>query len=134
MTGPALLAYYVVVDDNIIAPDAMLTVSEAARLLGRSIEQVRRYLREGKLRGRRIGQQWFIDKTALGKLYVPGSRRYVMIREAAAVMEAPKETMNEEIAELVRRVARNREAIRRRLGGDLRIDVVELLRIDREEH
>ena len=112
----------------------MITVTEAARLLDRSIEQVRRYLREGKLRGRRIGQQWFIDKTALGKLYVPGSRRYVMIREAAAVMEAPKETMNKEMAELIRRVERNREAIRRRLGGDLRIDVVELLRIDREEH
>ena len=121
-------------DDNATAPEGMITVAEAARLLDRSIEQVRRYLREGKLRGRRIGQQWFIDKTALGKLYVPGSRRYVMIREAAAVMEAPKETMNKEMAELIRRVERNREAIRRRLGGDLKIDVVELLRIDREEH
>lgn len=120
--------------DNNPTPEDMITVSEAARLLSRSIEQVRRYLREGKLGGRRIGQQWFIDKAALGKLYTPSSRRYLMVREAAAVMEAPKKTVTKEIAELTRRVQRNREAIRRRLGGDLKIDVVELLRIDREEH
>jgi excisionase family DNA binding protein len=39
-----------------------ITVQEAARLLGRSTEQVRRYLREGKLEGTRIGGQWFIDR------------------------------------------------------------------------
>ena len=40
-------------------------VAEAARRLGRSTEQVRRYLREGRLRGRRIGGQWFIEASAL---------------------------------------------------------------------
>jgi excisionase family DNA binding protein len=42
-----------------------ISVHDAAQLLGRSTEQVRRYLREGKLEGARIGGQWFIDRTAL---------------------------------------------------------------------
>jgi hypothetical protein len=37
-----------------------LSVADAARALDRSTEQVRRYLREGRLHGRRIGGQWFI--------------------------------------------------------------------------
>ncbi len=43
----------------------LITVAEAARRLERSTEQVRRYLREGRLGGRRIGGQWFIDQAAL---------------------------------------------------------------------
>src|SRR5713226_5615013 len=54
---------YVVVINNDM--DRYLTVADAARRLDRSIEQVRRYLREGRLAGRRIGQQWFIEETAL---------------------------------------------------------------------
>lgn len=42
-----------------------LTVAETARELGRSTEQVRRYLREGRLNGRRMGGQWFIDREAV---------------------------------------------------------------------
>lgn len=42
-----------------------LTVAETARLLQRSTEQVRRYLREGVLPGRRVGGQWFIDARAV---------------------------------------------------------------------
>lgn len=41
------------------------SVSDAARELGRSTEQVRRYLREGRLNGRRIGGQWFISAAEL---------------------------------------------------------------------
>lgn len=41
----------------------MLSVAETARLLGRSTEQVRRYLREGVLPGRRVGGQWFVSQT-----------------------------------------------------------------------
>jgi excisionase family DNA binding protein len=41
-----------------------MTVQEAAQTLGRSTEQVRRYLREGKLEGQRIGGQWFIKEPA----------------------------------------------------------------------
>jgi excisionase family DNA binding protein len=43
----------------------LLTVADAARALERSTEQVRRYLREGRLTGRRLGGQWFIDRAAL---------------------------------------------------------------------
>jgi excisionase family DNA binding protein len=44
---------------------SLLSVSDAAQRLQRSTEQVRRYLREGRLRGRRIGGQWFIDRSVL---------------------------------------------------------------------
>ena len=40
----------------------LITVADTAKLLGRSTEQVRRYLREGELPGRRLGGQWFIDR------------------------------------------------------------------------
>jgi excisionase family DNA binding protein len=43
----------------------VISVAEAARRLDRSTEQVRRYLREGRLSGRRIGGQWFIEAGAL---------------------------------------------------------------------
>ncbi len=41
------------------------TVAEAATYLGRSTEQVRRYLRDGALVGYRAGQQWFVPAAAL---------------------------------------------------------------------
>jgi len=44
---------------------SLLSVSDAARRLERSTEQVRRYLREGRLKGQRIGGQWFIDRSTL---------------------------------------------------------------------
>lgn len=40
----------------------LLTVADTATMLQRSTEQVRRYLREGVLPGRRIGGQWFISR------------------------------------------------------------------------
>jgi len=43
----------------------LLSVADAARRLSRSTEQVRRYLREGRLSGRRIGGQWFIEGAAV---------------------------------------------------------------------
>ncbi len=43
----------------------LISVAEAARTLSRSTEQVRRYLREGRLRGRRMGGQWFIERSAV---------------------------------------------------------------------
>ena len=42
--------------------DGLISVGDTAKLLGRSTEQVRRYLREGELPGRRLGGQWFIDR------------------------------------------------------------------------
>jgi excisionase family DNA binding protein len=113
--------------------EGMITVAEAARRLGRSLEQVRRYLREGKLKGQRIGGQWFIDERSLEARYQPSGQRAQRIREPTAVMETGKMT-KEEIAALFRRIDEHREAIRRRLGRDLAVDPVEILREDRESH
>jgi excisionase family DNA binding protein len=111
--------------------DGMITVAEAARRLGRSLEQVRRYLREGKLKGQRVGGQWFVEEASLPLRYEPPRSPSASIRERGVAMEAPKLT-KEEIDALFKRVKANREAIRRRLGHDL--DVVELLRRSREGH
>lgn len=43
----------------------LISVAETAKLLKRSTEQVRRYLREGRLQGRRMGGQWFIERSAV---------------------------------------------------------------------
>jgi excisionase family DNA binding protein len=88
----------------------MLTVAEAAKILNRSTEQVRRNLREGKLKGRRIGNQWFVDESQLSP------------REGNRLI--PKELMDE--------IDRTREAIFRRNG--IVFDVVEMLRRDRDSH
>jgi len=45
-----------------IDTSGMITVAEAARRLHLSQEQVRRNLRDGKLRGQRVGNQWFVDE------------------------------------------------------------------------
>lgn len=90
--------------------EGMITVAEAARRLNRSIEQVRRYLREGKLRGQRIGNQWFVEESALA---------------------APK---GEPLVprELAERIRRTREEIRRKAGHDF--DIVAMIRESREGH
>lgn len=43
----------------------MLTVPEAARRVHRNPETVRRWLREGKLRGRRVGTQYLVEEADL---------------------------------------------------------------------
>jgi excisionase family DNA binding protein len=43
----------------------LISVAETAVLLKRSTEQVRRYLREGRLPGRRMGGQWFVERSAV---------------------------------------------------------------------
>ncbi len=113
-----------------VSLDGMITVAEAAKRLGRSLEQVRRYLREGKLRGQRIGGQWFVEEASLPLRYQPSRGTAQRIREVGVVMEAGKLT-KEEIDALIKRIDENREAIRRRLGHGF--DVVELLRRSREE-
>ena len=111
--------------------DGMITVAEAARRLGRSLEQVRRYLREGKLKGQRIGGQWFVEEASLPLRYQLPSGPSASVREPGVTMEATKLT-KEEIDALIKRVDENREAIRRRLGRDL--DIVDMLRRSREGH
>ena len=46
----------------------MITVPEAAKRTGKNPETVRRWIREGKLRSRKVGTQHFIDEAALADL------------------------------------------------------------------
>jgi excisionase family DNA binding protein len=114
-----------------VSLDGMITVAEAARRLGRSLEQVRRYLREGKLKGQRIGGQWFVEEASLPLRYQPSRAAARRIREVGVVMEAGKLT-KEELDALIRLIDENREAIRRRLGHDL--DIGKLIEESREGH
>lgn len=51
----------------------MLTVPEAARRAGRNPETIRRWIRSGKLRSRKVGTQHVIDETELAEATQPGS-------------------------------------------------------------
>ncbi len=128
--------------DNNITPEGLLTVAEAARRLGRSQEQVRRYLREGRLTGRRLGGQWFMEEASLGSVYPAPKARGKRIAEPAT-METTQmagtgikqaKFGTKEWDDLVKRIDANREVIRKRLGGNIDTDIVEMLRKDREEH
>jgi excisionase family DNA binding protein len=114
-----------------VSLDGMITVAEAARRLGRSLEQLRRYLREGKLKGQRIGGQWFVEEASLPLRYEPSRGTGQRIREVGVVTEAPKLT-EEELDALIKRINENREAIRRRLGHGL--DIVKLIEESRGGH
>ena len=45
-----------------------LTLQEVVRDLGRSLEQVGRYVREGKLPADKLGMQWFVERRTLEAL------------------------------------------------------------------
>ena len=90
----------------------LLTVPEVAKRLKRSNEQVRRYLREGKLTGQRIGNQWFMEESALPRDLQKSGRLI------------PKELMDA--------INRSREETFRRNG--IVFDVVAELRKDRDSH
>jgi excisionase family DNA binding protein len=117
--------------------DGYISVNEAARRLGRSIEQVRRYLREGRLPGRRIGGQWFIEEDALAA-WRPERRGAARVSEAVATYEAKpmktKESKNFKPLldpELMRRIEETAKRIHDQIGD---VNVVELIRQIREEH
>lgn len=119
--------------------DGYVTVDEAARRLGRSIEQVRRYLREGRLPGRRIGLQWFIEEDALARWRPERGRAGEgRIGEATATYEArpmktkdTKESETLSIEEWLRLTEPLSEEICREHGE---FDIVEDIRRDREDH
>lgn len=52
-----------------------MTVGQTAAALGRSTEQVRRYLREGRLQGQRLGGQWFIRQGDLTQFHQAAQAR-----------------------------------------------------------
>jgi excisionase family DNA binding protein len=70
-----------------IETEGMITVAEAAKRLNRSIEQVRRYLREGKLKGQRIGNQWFVDEASLTGTGQARAKRRLAFERALALRE-----------------------------------------------
>lgn len=57
-----------------------LSVADTAKKLNRSTEQVRRYLREGRLQGRRVGGQWFIDAAAVEAFGAPQSSESTFLK------------------------------------------------------
>ena len=90
-----------------------ITVQEAARNMGRSTEQVRRYLREGKLDGQRIGGQWFIKEQAV--LYRTGSEggAEMAAQEFNRLQGHGQGAVSDRLS-AVARINRRREAIRAR--------------------
>ena len=91
-----------------LEPGETLTLKEVARELGRSLEQVRRYVREGKLPAKKLGMQWFVSRRALETFQGNGGR-----------VTQP---------DILARIRANREQIKARTGL---INVIQLLDEDR---
>jgi len=88
----------------------LITAAEAAKRLRLSTGQVRRRLRQGKLKGRRIGNQWFVEERDLSAL------------KSGAHLVPPQ---------LLRRIDETRERIFRRTGSVF--DAVAIIREVREK-
>ena len=112
--------------------EGFITVPEAAQRLSRSTEQVRRYLREGKLAGRRIGNQWFIRESAV--LYQTRPAEAEAQRQEGAGQDEELHAMRNERMEIYERIRGHREEIRRHWeAAGVRIDAAELVCELREE-
>ena len=111
--------------------EGYLTVNDVAQRLGRSTEQIRRYLREGKLAGRRIGKQWFIAEPVA--VYRTRNDEVEMGNNEERYREVRARGWAEEKVELVERINRRREAIARRWEeAGVTLDVADLIREVRE--
>ena len=88
-----------------------VSVAEAAERLRLSPEQVRRRLRDGHLKGERVGHQWFVERASMTRAEPP-------IQSLV-----PRELLED--------VKKMREAIRKRNGGKL-FDAVEAVQKCRE--
>lgn len=91
-----------------------LTLKEVARELNRSLEQVRRYVREGRLPAQKLGMQWFVER-----------------RDLDAFKSAAGKESKESWEELLLKIRANREAIRKRVGN---LDIDRLLDESRDGH
>jgi len=87
-----------------VAQEEDLKLNQVAQEIGKSLEQVRRYVREGKLPARKLGMQWFVTRRDLD----------------AFQANEPKSNAKD----VLERAIANRESIRRRHG---RINVLDLL-------
>ncbi len=88
----------------IVTQEEDLKLNQVAQELGKSLEQVRRYVREGKLPARKLGMQWFVTRRDLD------------------AFKTPDRKVNQQ--ELLERIKVNRERIRARVG---QINVLDLL-------
>ena len=52
---------------NMMNQDDFLTVSQAAQLLGHSVQHTRLLIRQAKLTGNKIGRDWVIPRTSVVK-------------------------------------------------------------------
>ena len=86
-----------------------LTLLQVSRELDRSLEQVRRYVREGKLPAHKLGMQWFVKQ-----------------RDLMAFRLGAKKATQEEVLARARSL---RESIKARVGN---LHVVDLLDESRE--
>lgn len=72
----------------------MVPLHEASRELRRSLEQVRRYVREGKLRAYKIGMLWFVPRNDLEKFKLALQNKNIdtsnIVERARAVREKIK--------------------------------------------
>lgn len=113
--------------------EGYVTVNAAARRIGRSTEQVRRYLREGKLAGKRIGGQWFIRETALLYRTQQEEMNEMIRRGSGPAGDLPGITTRARL-EVFERITRRREDIRRRWESlGISVDAVELIQEIRDE-
>ena len=94
-----------------MTPQEDLKLNQVAQELGKSLEQVRRYAREGKLPARKLGMQWFVTRRDLD------------------AFKTHDRKVNQQ--DLLERIRANRERIKARVGL---IDVVELLEESRRSH
>lgn len=73
-------------------PGDEIRLHDVALELGRSLEQVRRYVREGKLPAQKLGMQWFVKRRDL-EIFKAGSNTQLqdVLFRARALREKIKE-------------------------------------------
>jgi excisionase family DNA binding protein len=72
----------------------MLTVPEAARRLGRNPETVRRWIRSGRLRSRKVGTQHLVDERDLDDLVSADDDEMLPLPEELRFMEDGRPQLN----------------------------------------
>lgn len=66
--------------------ERVLTVPEAADYLRQSVYTVRAWIREGKLRAKRVGRSYLITESAVTELVAPPERKKLGTKESLARM------------------------------------------------
>ena len=91
---------------------AFLDVKQAAAMLGVHEETVRRMLRAGRLRGKRIGRQWFIEASSVHELLGIDAAESEAERILAPLREYMAEIARQREAEIQKDSAAIRTAIK----------------------